>query len=32
MRETFSDLAATLAEFFGLECPAGDSFLDSLER
>jgi phosphopentomutase len=31
-RETFSDLAATLAEFFGLERPAGDSFLGSLER
>ncbi|MCX5752667.1 MAG: phosphopentomutase [Candidatus Krumholzibacteria bacterium] len=31
-RETFSDLGATLAEFFGLACPAGASFLDSLER
>jgi phosphopentomutase len=31
-RETFSDLAATLAEFFGLGPGAGESFLDSLER
>ncbi len=31
-RAAFSDLAATLAEFFGIESPAGESFLDSLER
>ncbi len=31
-RETFSDLAATLAEHFGLERDAGESFLGSLER
>jgi phosphopentomutase len=31
-RESFSDLAATLAEFFGLERGEGTSFLDALER
>jgi phosphopentomutase len=31
-RETFSDLGATLAEFFELDHGAGESFLDSLER
>jgi phosphopentomutase len=31
-RGTFGDLAATLAEFFGLDCGAGESFLGSLER
>ena len=29
-RSTFSDLAATLAEFFGLKLGVGESFLDSL--
>jgi phosphopentomutase len=31
-RATFGDLAATLAEYFGIELDAGESFLDSLER
>ncbi len=31
-RESFSDLAATLAEFFGIEGGTGESFLDSLVR
>jgi len=31
-RSTFGDLAATLAEFFGLAFDAGESFLGALER
>jgi phosphopentomutase len=31
-RESFSDLAATLAEFFGLERGEGESFLDAIGR
>lgn len=32
VRETFSDIAATVAEYFGYEFPTGTSFLKEVER